>query len=91
MNRPTRWTTPHACRLAALPAALALALTAVAAHAQTPRPCPTAADPDAACAPADATDLTNELYQSDCQYPGTHNFGTALYSRTFAVGLRYRF
>lgn len=39
----------------------------------------------------DATNLTNELYQSYYQYPGTHNFGTALYSRTFAVGLRYRF
>ena len=39
----------------------------------------------------DATNLTNELYQSYYQYPDTHNFGTALYSRTFAVGLRYRF
>ncbi|MGY1409806.1 TonB-dependent receptor [Luteimonas sp. A611] len=39
----------------------------------------------------DATNLTNELYQSYYQHPTTHNFGTALYSRTFAVGMRYRF
>ncbi|MDH7452021.1 TonB-dependent receptor [Luteimonas composti] len=39
----------------------------------------------------DATNLTNELYQSYYQYPATHNFGSALYSRTFAVGMRYRF
>ncbi|WP_187471011.1 TonB-dependent receptor [Luteimonas viscosa] len=39
----------------------------------------------------DATNLTDELYQSYYEYPDTHNFGTALYSRTFAVGLRYRF
>ena len=39
----------------------------------------------------DATNLTNELYQSYYQYPSTHNFGTGLYSRTFALGLRYRF
>ena len=39
----------------------------------------------------DATNLTNELYQSYYEYPTTHSFGTALYSRTFAVGLRYRF
>ena len=39
----------------------------------------------------DATNLTNELYQSYYQYPTTHSFGTSLYSRTFAVGLRYRF
>src|SRR5690606_23642315 len=39
----------------------------------------------------DATNLTNELYQSYYQYPTTHGFGTSLYSRTFAVGLRYRF
>ena len=36
------------------------------------------------------TNLTNELYQS---YYGndatTGNFGTALYSRTFALGVRY--
>ncbi len=38
----------------------------------------------------DGTNLTNELYQS---YYGsnatTNNFGTALYSRTFALGVRY--
>ncbi|MBO9717961.1 MAG: TonB-dependent receptor [Pseudoxanthomonas sp.] len=39
----------------------------------------------------DATNLTNELYQSYYQYRDTHNFGTALYSRTFALGFRYRF
>ena len=39
----------------------------------------------------DATNLTNELYQSYYQYPTTHNFGSALYSRTFALGFRYRF
>ncbi len=39
----------------------------------------------------DATNLTNELYQSYYQYPDTHNFGSGLYSRTFALGLRYRF
>ncbi|WP_372015221.1 TonB-dependent receptor [Pseudoxanthomonas sp. 10H] len=39
----------------------------------------------------DATNLTNELYQSYYQYPSTHNFGTGLYSRTFALGFRYRF
>lgn len=39
----------------------------------------------------DATNLTNELTQSYYEYPTTHNFGTSLFSRTFAVGLRYRF
>lgn len=39
----------------------------------------------------DATNLTNELYQSYYEYPTTNNFGSALYSRTFALGLRYRF
>jgi len=39
----------------------------------------------------DATNLTGELYQSYYQYPSTHNFGTGLYSRTFALGFRYRF
>jgi len=46
---------------------------------------------DALTLTLDATNLTNELYQSYYEYPTTHNFGTALYSRTFAVGLRYRF
>ena len=39
----------------------------------------------------DATNLTNELTQSYYEHPTTHNFGTSLFSRTFAVGLRYRF
>ncbi|ARU27853.1 TonB-dependent receptor [Cellvibrio sp. PSBB006] len=39
----------------------------------------------------DATNLTNELYQSYYEYPTTHNFGSSLYSRTFAVGARYSF
>ena len=39
----------------------------------------------------DATNLTNELTQSYYEYPNTHNFGTSLFSRTFALGLRYRF
>lgn len=39
----------------------------------------------------DATNLTNELYQSYYQYPSTHNFGSSLYSRTFALGFRFRF
>jgi len=39
----------------------------------------------------DATNLTKELYRSYYQYPSMFNFGTSLYSRTFALGLRYRF
>lgn len=38
----------------------------------------------------DATNLTEEIYQSYYQYPETHNFGSSLYSRTFALGFRYR-
>lgn len=38
----------------------------------------------------DATNLTEELYQSYYQYEDTHNFGNALYSRTFALGVRYK-
>lgn len=37
----------------------------------------------------DATNLTDEVYQSYYQYPDTHNFGNAIYSRTFALGIRY--
>ena len=37
----------------------------------------------------DGTNLTEETYQSYYQYPYTHNFGNALYSRTFALGVRY--
>ena len=39
----------------------------------------------------DATNLTDEVYQSYYQYPDTHNFGNAIYSRTFALGARYSF
>ena len=37
----------------------------------------------------DATNLTDEIYQSYYQYPTTNNFGSAIISRTFAVGMRY--
>ena len=37
----------------------------------------------------DGTNLTEEKFQSYYQYPYTHNFGNALYSRTFALGVRY--
>ncbi|MEQ9824565.1 MAG: TonB-dependent receptor [Puniceicoccaceae bacterium] len=39
----------------------------------------------------DATNITEELYQSYYEYEKTHNFGNSLYSRTFAVGARYSF
>ncbi len=39
----------------------------------------------------DATNLTDEVYHSYYEYPGTHNFGNWLISRTFAVGARYSF
>lgn len=39
----------------------------------------------------DATNLTDEVFQSYYEYPTTHNFGSAIYSRTFAVGARYSF
>jgi iron complex outermembrane recepter protein len=39
----------------------------------------------------DATNLTDEVFQSYYQYPETHNFGNAIYSRTFALGARYSF
>jgi iron complex outermembrane receptor protein len=39
----------------------------------------------------DATNLTDEVYQSYYQYPDTHNFGNSIYSRTFALGARYSF
>ena len=38
----------------------------------------------------DATNLTEEIYQSYYQYPDTHNFGSSLYSRTFALGARFK-
>jgi len=40
---------------------------------------------------ADATNLTNEIFQSYYENPKLYNFGNSLYSRTFAVGLRYQF
>jgi iron complex outermembrane receptor protein len=39
----------------------------------------------------DATNLTDETYQSYYEYPDTHNFGSSIYSRTFALGARYSF
>jgi iron complex outermembrane recepter protein len=39
----------------------------------------------------DATNITDELYQSYYQYPQTHNFGNSIFSRTFAIGARYAF
>jgi len=41
----------------------------------------------------DGTNLTEEIYQSYYGENGstTHNFGSALYSRTFAIGARYTF
>ncbi len=39
----------------------------------------------------DATNLTDEVYQSYYEYPDTHNFGSSIYSTTFAVGARYTF
>lgn len=39
----------------------------------------------------DGTNLTDEIYQSYYEYPGTHNFGSSIYSRTFALGARYSF
>ncbi len=37
----------------------------------------------------DATNLTEEIYQSYYQYPDIFNSGSSLYSRTFALGFRY--
>lgn len=39
----------------------------------------------------DATNITDEVYQSYYVYPETHNFGNWLISRTFALGARYSF
>ena len=39
----------------------------------------------------DATNLTDEIFQSYYEYPETHNFGSSIYSRTFALGARYSF
>ena len=39
----------------------------------------------------DATNLTDEEYQSYYEDPTVYNFGNAIYSRTFALGARYPF
>ncbi|WP_233256581.1 TonB-dependent receptor [Opitutus sp. ER46] len=39
----------------------------------------------------DATNLTEEIYQSYYKNAYTNNFGSSLYSRTFALGARYSF
>ncbi|QSX35543.1 TonB-dependent receptor [Shewanella avicenniae] len=39
----------------------------------------------------DATNITNELFQSYYEYEDMYNYGTGLYSRTFAFGVRYSF
>ncbi|WP_221031516.1 TonB-dependent receptor [Actomonas aquatica] len=39
----------------------------------------------------DATNLTDEAFQSYYEYPDTHNFGSSIYSTTIAVGARYSF
>jgi len=38
----------------------------------------------------DATNLTDEIYQTYYQYPETNNLDSNLISRTFAIGMRYR-
>ncbi|WP_022945462.1 TonB-dependent receptor [Pseudoalteromonas ruthenica] len=37
----------------------------------------------------DGTNLTEEIYQTYYQYPNTHNSANSLFSRTFALGVRY--
>lgn len=39
----------------------------------------------------DATNLTDEVFQSYYEFPDTHNFGSSIYSRTVAIGARYSF
>lgn len=39
----------------------------------------------------DATNLTDEIYQSYYVNPDTNNFGSLLFGRTFALGARYTF
>lgn len=39
----------------------------------------------------DATNLTDEEYQSYYEEPTIYNFGSSIYSRTFALGARYSF
>jgi hypothetical protein len=75
-----------------LPAVLLLAATvAQQATAQT-----TDARAQQAAITLDAVNLTDELQQSyyafeDAGGPDTHNFGSTIISRSFALGLRYSF
>jgi len=39
----------------------------------------------------DATNLTDQVYQSYYEVPDTNNFGSSIYSRTFALGASYSF
>ena len=39
----------------------------------------------------DATNLTDEIYQSYYVNPDTNNFGSVILGRTFALGARYTF
>ncbi|MEO2267515.1 TonB-dependent receptor [Pseudoalteromonas sp. YIC-656] len=39
----------------------------------------------------DGTNLTEEMFHTYYEYPYTHNSGSSLFSRTFALGLRYSF
>jgi len=39
----------------------------------------------------DATNLTDQVYQSYYEFPDTNNFGSSIYSRTFALGASYSF
>lgn len=39
----------------------------------------------------DATNLTDEVFQSYYENPQTNNLGNAIYSRTFSLGLRYTY
>jgi iron complex outermembrane receptor protein len=39
----------------------------------------------------DGTNLTEEIAQTYYEYPTTHNSNSALFSRTFALGIRYSF
>lgn len=39
----------------------------------------------------DATNLLDELYQAYYEHEGTHNFGSAIFSQTWALGVRYSF
>ncbi|QJR81259.1 TonB-dependent receptor [Alteromonas pelagimontana] len=38
----------------------------------------------------DATNLTDEIFNAYYQYPDTYNFSSGIYSRTFALGVRYQ-